>query len=548
MYGMSGNPPLSLEVFCVEPFVPRKIAAALPVPVLIATAVEVWDHSGAALAVAASQGLTTKQVDLLSDQLVFPEETVIVCTETLEHFEAPIRHKILEAAKNHQCFFSVPNDRLGPEEEPQHAVQFTALEFLTLLRTQLSYTARVEVIGPAKNAKGVPAFLLGVVGLSKMHTLSMTMPVRDESEDIELVLASFRGVCDEIVIGIDPRTKDNTYEICKKYCETVFYLEELRGPPGEEVPEGGFHFSHARNQCIRKCTSKWIFMTEGHERLGSGVDALLNLGKFIPKEAMVAFVLRTGQGQQWGFPWLFRNKPDTIKFRRATHNDLDFPESYLVVRLPQIKTIHQRVHERDVARQKQRKVQNRITLMQDWMANQSEMSLYYLGSEWREYDEERAMQYLRQFITINRSNGPMRYNTRLILCKMLGNLGRLNEAREVLLPAVGDDWSRTEHWVWLGDILFEQERYDEALQFYLYGSTKIGEPPFTLWWIDLAFYSYIPAQRLAMCYSALGQLDSALQWAKNAKDLLPEDAPEELVQEHITNIKTLEEALSNGLS
>jgi tetratricopeptide (TPR) repeat protein len=186
--------------------------------------------------------------------------------------------------------------------------------------------------------------------------------------------------------------------------------------------------------------------------------------------------------------------------------------------------------------------------MQDWMANQSEMSLYYLGSEWREYDEERAMQYLRQFITINRSNGPMRYNTRLILCKMLGNLGRLNEAREVLLPAVGDDWSRTEHWVWLGDILFEQERYDEALQFYLYGSTKIGEPPFTLWWIDLAFYSYIPAQRLAMCYSALGQLDSALQWAKNAKDLLPEDAPEELVQEHITNIKTLEEALSNGLS
>ena len=43
------------------------------------------------------------------------------------------------------------------------------------------------------------------------------------------------------------------------------------------------------------------------------------------------------------------------------------------------------------------------------------------------------------------------------------------KAREILIKAVEDDWSRTEHWVWLGDLAFNEEKYEEALHFYKYG-------------------------------------------------------------------------------
>jgi tetratricopeptide (TPR) repeat protein/2-polyprenyl-3-methyl-5-hydroxy-6-metoxy-1,4-benzoquinol methylase len=513
---------------------------------------EVLDHSAEALAQARSNGFTTHQVNLedpLPLDFLRSEDDgplVMVSTETLEHLSDRARDTLMNVASKCTCaFFSVPNDRLGPDEEPQHTRKFTAIEFKRYLQRFFT-DVRVEVLGPKADPRMQPAFLLAVCNLPKPNNfkMSMTMPVRDEGKDIENVLASFSGIADEIVIGIDPRTTDNTREIAEKYADIVFDLTELRGPPGEEVPEGGFHFSHARNQCIRRCSGDWVFMTEGHERLWQGKDTLLRLGELLPKEASVGFVLRTGQGQQWGYPWLFRNQPDTIYFQRATHNDLHFPEKAYVIRLPQVKTLHERDHERELARKGQRKIQNRKTLLEDWMANNSHLSLWYLGSEWREYDENRAIKYLKEFLAVHRENGPMRYQTRLILAKMLSGRGEYAEAREILLDCVRDDWSRTDHWVWLGDLAFDAEKYEEALQFYTYASTMIGHPPFTLWWIDLSFYSYIPAQRLAMCYSALGDAPRALHWATRVLELLPEGSPKEAVEEATNNIALIKQEIS----
>lgn len=495
----------------------------------------VIDASDYAVDECRSAGFVAFKQDLETTRFEFKDNDHIVATEVMEHLSEAARDRIFAAARatGKLAIFSVPNDRLGPEEEPQHTVKYTALSFLEHLRRHWGPACRVEVMGP---------YLLGICGVGKSATLSVTLPIRDESADIEAVLASFRGVADEIVVGIDPRTVDNSAEICRKYAETVFFLDELRGPPGEEVPEGGIHFAHARNQCIDRCKSEWIFMTEGHERLLSGQDTLLQIGDLIPKPARVGMVLRTGNGQQWGFPWLFRKDP-SIRFKRSTHNVLDFPEKTYVVQLPQVKTLHDRVHERELARKDQRKIQNRIELTHDWMVNGNENSLYYLGSEWREYDEERAIKYLSEFIITCRNNGPMRYQTRLILAKTLNRKGEPAEARKVLLEAVGDDWVRTDHWIWLGDLAFNSGKLEEALQFYLYGATRIGNPPFTMWWIDLSFYSYIPAERLAMVYSALGRYEDALFWSKRVLELFPSDAPQEMVEEAISNQKLIEEAL-----
>ena len=508
--------------------------------------VEVWEHSAAALHYLTSEGIINRYIDLEdAGEISFDGFDVVVATEVLEHLSEAARNRLLKsAALCGRAFITVPNDRLGPDEEPQHTVKFTAKTFLDELGKYFP-VSRVECSGVGY-VSFVKSFLLGICGIPKSFKMSVCFPARDEALDIERTLASFRGVADELIVGIDPRTADETKELAKKYCDLVFDLEnpEAAGT-AEQVPEGGVHFSNVRNQCIEKCTGDWIFMTEGHEHLYTGVDTLQHLDVLLPKAAQVGFVLRQGNGQQWGFPWLFKNEP-RFRFKRSTHNVLDYPDGTYTVRLPQVVTVHSPSKAHASGRKEQRKVQNRKTLFDDWLVNKNENSLYYLGSEWREFDNQRSIRYLEQYLQTNSRNGAMRYQTKLILAKTYRIEGDHKKAKEILLRCVEDDWNRSDHWIWLGDIAFEEGKYEESLQYYRYASTMIGTPPFTLWWIDLANYSYLPAQRLAMVYGELELFRESLYWARRVKELLPDDAPSEAVEETDNNIKLLEEAVQGN--
>ncbi len=527
--------------------------------------VTVWDHSQEALKQVREHGFSGALVNLegplpkLRTRSV-GNEAVHIATEVLEHLSARARDRLLTVLSGSSpvAFFSVPNYRLGPEEEPQHTIKFSAISFKRMLENYFEYV-RVEVIGPPGEPHLEPSFLLGVCGFPKKFSLSVTMPVRDEAGDIGKTLASFRGVADELVVGVDPRTKDDTWKICERYADKIFYVEDPEGPiPGKHyygsrintmleqkrVPEGGAHFSWIRNQCLDQCSGDWIFMTEGHERLVEGVDALLNLHQ-LPEAARIGLVWRSQElpsAQRWGFPWLCVNNINVL-YERSTHNSLNFPDSYLVVRLPQVRTLHDRVHARSADRAKQRKIQNRITLFDDWLSRGSEYSKYYLASEWREYDPERAEKHFRELLSMPRKHGDMRYQARLILAKLLVKKNPA-DARSVLLGCTEEDWQRTEHWIWLGDLAFEQNKLEEALQFYQYGALRINDPPFTVWWIEMSFYTYLPAQRLAMIYGELGNLPKALHWANMVLALLPEGSPQELIDETSSNISIIEEALN----
>ncbi len=504
--------------------------------------VTVVDHSPVANTIAFNRGLSVCCFDMEGEYpYPFEAASVVVATEVLEHFTLRTRERIYAlAADGGVGLFSIPNNRLGPDEEPEHTRKWTAKQFLDELREHFGANCRVEVMDP---------YLLGVCGslAIKDFTLSMCLPVRDEEEDLAQTLASFRGVADQMVVGIDPRTVDRTRQIAEEYADVVFDLVDPTGPAEDGVPEDGVHFAHIRNQCIDRCDGSWIFMTEGHERLKEGQDVLLNLTDVVPEKARVGYVYREGNRQRWAFPWLFQNAPD-IRFKRSTHNILDYPKSTYVVKLPQISTLHERGEKKDVVRKDQRKVQNRVTLMRDWLKYGNENSLSYLGAEWREYDRNKAIEWLRFFINKSRRNGARRYHTRLILAKELmnrGGDGDAAEAREVLMGATADDWSRTEHWVWLGDLAFDGGDFEEAVQFFRYAATTIGLPPFTMWWIDLAHYAWIPAQRLAMTYGALGNGPEALHWAQRVVELLPDDQ-EEALEEARRNADQIEEAIEDA--
>lgn len=521
----------------------------------------VVDGSSVALEAAKGRGLETLQLDLEDEPqvvLLDTERDVFVSTECIEHLSEATRESLLEILQMNAgagVILSVPNNRLGPDEEPQHTVKFTAIEFKRWLEgffcdhNAETGNVRVEVLGP---------YLLAFCGpiAAKSFSLSATLPVRDEGHDLEPTLASLRGVADQLVVGVDPRTKDNTFEVASAYADEVFYLENPEGPPtGHEAedcpvcggdcheymgPEG-INFAWARNQCIDRCTGEWIFMTEGHERLAEGVDVLLSLDYVVPKQARVGFVLRQGNGQQWAFPWLFQNAPD-IRFKRPVHNVLDFPEGTYCVTLAQVKTLHDRHHERGASRAKQRKAQNRSALLDDWLSRKSEASLFYLGQEWRDIDKNKAKERLEQFLQVS-NNGVQKYQARLILGKEYMLAGDLKNAKRVLHGCTADDWSRCEHFVWLGDVAVHENEFDKARRFYTLAATGIGDPPITVWWIDLMYYSYLPAQRLAMVCGELGRHEEALVWCRRVLELLPTDAPAEAFAEARANITICEGAL-----
>lgn len=471
---------------------------------------------------------------------------VVVATEFLEHMPLAARADLLEEARrvSSVAMFSVPNNRLGPDEEPQHTIKWTALEFKRYLESFWGKRrVRVECLGP---------YLLGVCTRErKPFTLSVCFPAKDEEADIETCLASFMGVADEMVIGVDPRSTDRTREIAEQYADHVFTLDDPEGKTTEDpAPDGGVHFAHIRNQCAERCYGDWIFMTEAHEKLWTGEDTLLGL-QTIPAEASVAFVFRNGghkgRRERWAFPWLYRNN-GSCKFKRNTHNVLDYPDKTFCIRLPEVNTLHERHADAELARKEQRKVQNRITLLDDWLQNDNSNSLFYLAQELRGIDamsDEKAIRRFNQFLATENGNGEARYQSRLMLAKLHLKAGDQDECRRVLMGATEDDWSRTEHWIWLGDLAHDQGKIEMAYQFYMYAAIRIGEPPFTLWWIDMAVYSYIPAQRLAAVCGDLGRLPDSLHWATRVLSLLPDDAPRGAFEEAERNVKLLKEALNH---
>jgi tetratricopeptide (TPR) repeat protein len=387
------------------------------------------------------------------------------------------------------------------------------------------------------------------------------MPVKNEADDIERVLKTFRGACDYLVIGVDDASTDETEAIARLYADEVFH----------------FHwesdFSKARNACIERCRPKlastdWIFMSEGHEHLEAGLDALLNLD-LIPSRVHVIEVRREDRDHAWMFPWLFRNRPE-IYFVNPVHNSLQWNDDYSqVAQLPAVRTWHSRSHRNAQERIQQRRQMNRQELAKRLAAHPADSrSCYYLANEWRRDSPDKAIQYYRRYLAMQGRNGPERYQARLSMAECLirrvqsleelkkdapsNHVERLQqealqEVYDTLIVASGDDWSRNEHWLYLGDLCARQgNRFEQTMRFYELAAVSINREPLTFMWVEKSNYSWVPAQKLVSVYAEAGMLKEALHWCDRLVDLLPAWAPQEArdeVREHrLTIITKLKEA------
>lgn len=501
------------------------------------------DISPLALRGAAAKGHWTLCFPITHDtapQINLSRYDLIIATELLEHLDDATLVALLSNVGSAQkaAIFAVPNNCMGPDEEPQHRQKWTAIEFKRLLLCYFS-RVRIECVD-----EGAPRLLAFCNEPPRPYKLAFTMPVKNEAEDVERVLKSFRGACDWMVIGVDNASTDATADIAHRYADVVFFFTWEKS------------FAKARNACIAHCASglngprDWIFMSEGHEHLEAGLDELLHLDQ-LPDSIHVVEVRREDRDHAWMFPWLFRNRPE-ICFENDVHNVLAWDETRSQeAQLPAVRTWHARSHANAVERASQRKSMNRQALVKQLADNPGDTrSCYYLANEWRREDVNRAIGYYQRYLALPGKNRPERYQARLSLAECL--LKRVHEheercaageppdqlrrqqqadtqaAYDVLIVATADDWTRNEHWIYLGDLCKRRgNRLDQAMHFYELAAVSIGREPLTYMWIEKANYSWVPAQKLVTAYAEAGMLDEALTWCERLDKLLPDWSPAE---------------------
>lgn len=351
--------------------------------------------------------------------------------------------------------------------------------------------------------------LIGTTTRLKGYTLALTLPVWNEGETLQGVIESFLPVVDEIVIGIDNKTNDGSEAIAKLFTEDVFHFDWEKS------------FCKIRNACLEKCTSDWIFMTEGHEYLHeSSYEHFKLVGSLIPQVSMVK-VIRIIDGKHSEFPWLVRNNAG-IQYINNSHNAvISKKEGFnYSVSIPEIKTYHERSEGKEQARRAQRKFMNRQNLLKDVMDNpNNSRAMFYLANEYFDFREyEKAVEWYKRYLQKG-SWAEERYQAKLFCGKCLVMLGRKDEALEMFLSCFNEPVPRNDHLVVLAD-LYEHDYPDRSI-YYLRMAASVEEPLSPMW-VDPAFYREIPLQKLCIIYGSLGRLDDALTCAKLVKEKYPE--------------------------
>ena len=94
------------------------------------------------------------------------------------------------------------------------------------------------------------------------QTLSLCMIVKDGGNSLGKCFEKIEPFVDEIIVGMDPATTDNTWDILKQYAKVkAFTLDE-------PVLESGFDV--ARNATLEKATADWILWLDDDESFENG--------------------------------------------------------------------------------------------------------------------------------------------------------------------------------------------------------------------------------------------------------------------------------------
>ena len=155
--------------------------------------------------------------------------------------------------------------------------------------------------------------------------LEASMIIKNEEEMLPKALDSMKGI-DKITI-VDTGSSDKSFDIYKQYQEKGYHLDFHEYSEFSKEPYSLKSFSHARNECKRKCISgDWLFILDGDEWFDWDIALVMQMinSDWIKKYDVITLNVKTAieTTQQ---PRVFRNIPQ-IWYYQAYHNSLRYWE------------------------------------------------------------------------------------------------------------------------------------------------------------------------------------------------------------------------------
>lgn len=167
---------------------------------------------------------------------------------------------------------------------------------------------------------------------SVSKTLSGFIATLNGGSRLEPALRNLRKVVDELVVGVDDKTTDQSRVIAEKFADKTIDLKHA-----------GFVEAYYQ-QLINACSGDWLINLDDDERLAGDwrPEVVQKLMNFSVDHHSVAIPRRwlTADKQQFisSHPWfpdlqirMFRNDPERIKIKAEIHSNIDVDGEVIVL-------------------------------------------------------------------------------------------------------------------------------------------------------------------------------------------------------------------------
>lgn len=150
----------------------------------------------------------------------------------------------------------------GPGQYEQFMPQCDLVVFNTNTNYELTKpalgatSALAELRDPTEHLASLRAKLQGLVTAGRRNpTLTLCMTVANEAATLEKAIQSVAPFVDEIIIGVDRKSADETSAIARRRATRYFEYEETSPP----------NFPRMRNRAMEMVNTDWAIVLDGHE-------------------------------------------------------------------------------------------------------------------------------------------------------------------------------------------------------------------------------------------------------------------------------------------
>lgn len=380
-------------------------------------------------------------------------------------------------------------------------VLFDSPELLALAQPALGRTpARVLRAGDAADGEAIRDALGELAGKGRRRpTLSLCMTVANEGATLAQAIDSVAASVDEIVIGVDARSTDDTFAIAEQRATRCFTFEEGRPPD----------FPRMRNRAMALVETDWALVLDGHEWIEHAdriAGALETDAWSIEIQTLYEPDEQRVPGLAFPFPRIHRRH---VRFAGApAHEEVDTPIARRVLR-PDIQVWHERKPGiAAAARQAEKSGDELATLRSAWRDHGDRRALFYLANGLREsgHYEEAALAYDTYLERPNFAEEG--WQARLYLARCHAGRRDWPSALRHYEAAIAEAPERAEGPVGLGHALLAAGDAARAAAWFRM-ATALPQPTHCRLFVEVPVYRWGAWHGLSLALGALGDRDGA---------------------------------------